>query len=88
MRKVQKGLIHVVVNNTTGNEYMIKNKDVEYDCHDENMRKISLKSNTPLIHRRISQEIVFDGTSEIFLKILQGRYNAPPYTYDYKIYYL
>ena len=61
---------------------MNEKKDVEDACHDDNRRKLSQSSNTPLIHRQIYQEIGYDGTSEIFLKIMQGHWYAPPDT-DY-----
>ena len=56
--------------------------------HDDNRRKISHTPNTPLMHRGISQEIGLYGTSEIFLKLLQGHYNVYPDTDDYTTAYL
>ena len=47
MGKVQTGLTHAEVNNTTGKEEITKKKYVEDDCHDKNMRKFSQTSNTP-----------------------------------------
>ena len=88
MGKVQTGLINVEVNTTTGKEYTTKNKYAEDACHDENRRKLSQISNTYLMHGRISQEIGFNGTSDIFLKIIQGHYNDHPDTYDYTNAYL
>ena len=61
---------------------------MENSCHDENMRKFSQTSNTPLVHVQISKEIGFYGTSGICLKILQGDYNAPPDTDNYTSAYL
>ena len=55
MGKVQTCLTHVEVNTTTGKEERTKNKYVEDACHDDNMRKLSQKSNTHLMHIRISQ---------------------------------
>ena len=36
----------------------------------------------------ISQEIVFYGTSDIYLKILEEHYNLPTDTYDYTTAYI
>ena len=66
MGKVQIGLTHVEVNTTTGKEERTENKDVVDECHDENRKKISHKSNTPLVHGQITQEIGFNGTSDRF----------------------
>ena len=55
MGKFQAGLTHVEVNTTTSKEKITKKKDVEDACHDENRRKLSPTSNTPLMHRQIAQ---------------------------------
>ena len=83
MEKVQTGLTHAEVNTNTGKEETTKNKDVEDSCNDENRRKKSQTSNTPLMHGPIAQEIGFYGTSDIFLKMLHGHYTDPQEIYDY-----
>ena len=54
---------------------MTEKKDMVDSCHDENSRKFSHTSNTSLVHGQISQEIGFNGTSDIFLNILQVNFN-------------
>ena len=88
MGKVQTGIMHVEVNTTTVKEDMTKKKDLEDVFHDDNRRKFSQTSNTPLMHGRISQEIGLDGTSGRFLNIMQGHYNEPPDIGYYTISYL
>ena len=87
MGKVQSGLTHVEENTLAGKED-IKKKYLENVCHDDNRRKFSQTSNTPLMHGRISQEIGLDGTSGRFLNIMQGHYNEPPDIGYYTISYL
>ena len=70
MGKVQTGLTHVEVNTTTGKEEMTKNKYVEDACHDKNKTKFSQTFNTPLMDGQITQNIGFNGTSDICLKIM------------------
>ena len=82
------GLTHVDMGYITKKEEMTKNKYVEDACHNENRRKFSQASNTPLMHGRISQDIVFNVTSNSCLKILQGHYNVLPDTDDYNTAYL
>ena len=55
MGKVQIGLTHIEVNTITGKEETTDKKDTEYACHDEYRRNFSQKSNTPLMHGRLSQ---------------------------------
>ena len=50
MGKVQTGLTHIEVNNTTDKEEMTRNKDVEDAYHDKIRRKFSQTPNTPLMH--------------------------------------
>ena len=40
------------------------------------------------MHGRLAQEIGFDGTYKIYLRIIKGHYNALPDTYDYTTTYL
>ena len=62
---------------------MNNKKDVEDACNDDNRKKLSQTSIIPLMHRQLAQEIGFDSTSIICLKILQGNYNVLPDTDDY-----
>ena len=88
MGKVETGLAHVEVNAITCKKEINKNKDMEYAYHGNNIRKLSQISNNPFIHGQIAHAIGFNGTSRIFLKILQGHSNDPPDTDDYTNAYL
>ena len=67
---VQTGLPHVEVNTAAGKVDSTEKKDLEDACHDENRRKFSHISNTPLIHIQIYQEVGFNNTSDSRLKIM------------------
>ena len=63
-------------------------EEIERACHEENSKKFSQTNNTPAMIGPLTEDIGYDGTSNVCQQILNGVYISPQGTDAYTTAYL